>query len=77
MVLVAITAPEAASEPELGDKDVDVDDVPLGHHAAHHVVHLQLQDCVERTDDGPDLANDTWRSWGRENMKASPRTRTF
>lgn len=47
-------------EPILRDEDVDVDDIPVGHHTPNHVVHLQLQDGVERAHDGPHLAHDTW-----------------
>lgn len=48
------------SEPVLRDEDVDVDDVAVGHHPAHDIVHLQLQDGMERSNDGPHLANHTW-----------------
>ena len=48
------------SEPVLRDEDVDADDIPVRHHTPNHVVHLQLQDGVERAHDGPHLAHDAW-----------------
>lgn len=48
------------SEPVLGDKDVHVDDVSVGHHTPDHIVHLQLQDGMERAHNGPHLAHNTW-----------------
>jgi len=56
----------ALSEPVLGDKDVNVDDVAMRHHATHDVVHLQFQDGMERPDNGPHLANDT--CWDRNRL---------
>lgn len=47
------------SEPVLRDEDVDVDNIPMGHHTPDHVVHLQLQDRMKWAHDGPHLAHDT------------------
>lgn len=35
------------SEPELGNEDVDIDDVPMRHHPRGDVVHSQLQYHVQ------------------------------
>lgn len=47
------------SEPVLRDKDVHIDDIPVGDHAPYHVVHLQLQDGIKWAHDGPHLAHNT------------------
>lgn len=47
------------SEPELGDKDVHIDDIPVGDHTPQHIVHLQPQDSIKWAHDGPYLAHDT------------------
>lgn len=39
---------------------MDVDNVSVGYHTPDHVVHLQLQDSMKRTHDGPYLAHNTW-----------------
>lgn len=54
------------SEPVLRDKDVNIDDVTMGYHSTHDVVHLQLQDGMERSNNGPYLANYT--CWDRNRL---------
>lgn len=39
---------------------MDVDNISVGDHTPNHVVHLQLQDSMKWTHDGPHLAHDTW-----------------
>lgn len=54
------------SEPVLRHEDVDIDDVAVGHHSTHDVVHLQFQDGMERSNYGPHLANYT--CWDRNRL---------
>lgn len=56
----------ALSEPVLGDKDVNIDNVTMRYHSAHDVVHLQFQDGMERSNNGPHLANYT--CWDRNRL---------
>lgn len=49
----------AFSEPELGDEDVNVDDVLAGVALSCQVAHWQFQDCGQRANHRLHLANNT------------------
>lgn len=52
-----VTVDIRSSEPELRDKDVNVDDVPVRDHPRGDVVHGQLQHHVQRPDEGLHLSD--------------------
>lgn len=50
------------SEPKFRDKDMNVDDVLAWVALMWKIAHRQFQDCRQWTDQGFNLAYDTWRT---------------
>lgn len=59
------------SEPELGDKDMDVDDVLAGVTLGYQVAHGQFQHRSQWTNQRLHLANNTWMGQGRTTLSAT------